>query len=691
MASRFAPFLKALSATPEGLLTLQSGRSGLPANATNAFSGSSMFGFPRSDFVDGYYYSVQNASYAYMWQTQPHVRSVIGVLASNFAQVTMKLYVEDGDRKEEDRLHAALRSVRSPNDWQDDAEIIEAFASDYFIFDNAYLVKIRPNGAERTTLVRIPAYAMGVRGANRLRPDGYRIVYADGTYETLKPEEVIHWRGYNAVDPRAGWSKMETLREELVAEATRQAVDIEFNRGGRVRGGIIKRPLDAPELDETGLKRLGEAFGAAIRGVYKGKTPVLDEGMDWVDAGVTPKEAEALTARMVSLAEVCHVYGVHPDLIGVFINGSGNQLAEARRQLYEDVLPPVFRRCAGVFTKSLVETEYGDSKRHFRFDIKEKLEGNVLERMKSAVTITGRPFVTTNEMRREFGLPDVPGGDELVTPANVLTGGQPSPHTMVVGHATSGVGEAPAPGTPADIAPTKAIKALSPNDGEAYTKAMVRRDAAKARRATYATDMARLMRRHFNRQADSLKGKSFSAPMDSERWNSELSNDLYALSMKQIKAEGEIVAKRLQGEFDTRHVENYTKAMSKAVATGINATTQSEIDKARSRNATKSEDDTDEADQVLAVAASSRADQIGDTRATAVAAFATMEAAKQNMGSGFRVKQWVWSGAANSRHGGVASETVNVYDEFSNGGQYPGDHALGVEETARCQCALDVY
>lgn len=55
------------------------------------------------------------------------------------------------------------------------------------------------------------------------------------------------------------------------------------------------------------------------------------------------------------------------------------------------------------------------------------------------------------------------------------------------------------------------------------------------------------------------------------------------------------------------------------------------------------------------------------------------------------MKQWVWSGAANSRHGGVANEIVGVYEEFSNGMQYPGDAAGGIEQTAGCKCGLDVW
>ena len=42
-------------------------------------------------------------------------------------------------------------------------------------------------------------------------------------------------------------------------------------------------------------------------------------------------------------------------------------------------------------------------------------------------TATGRPFMTTNEIRARMNLPPVAGGDELVTPLNVLVGGQTSP------------------------------------------------------------------------------------------------------------------------------------------------------------------------------------------------------------------------------------------------------------------------
>ena len=56
-----------------------------------------------------------------------------------------------------------------------------------------------------------------------------------------------------------------------------------------------------------------------------------------------------------------------------------------------------------------------------------KLRGTFSEQYQALSTATGRPFMTTNEARRLLNRPQVPEGDQLVTPLNVSEGGQPSP------------------------------------------------------------------------------------------------------------------------------------------------------------------------------------------------------------------------------------------------------------------------
>lgn len=52
-------------------------------------------------------------------------------------------------------------------------------------------------------------------------------------------------------------------------------------------------------------------------------------------------------------------------------------------------------------------------------------------------------------------------------------------------------------------------------------------------------------------------------------------------------------------------------------------------------------------------------------------------------------KTWVVN-SDNSRHPELDGETVPLFEAFSNGGQYPGDPALDVSETAGCTCTMDI-
>lgn len=579
---------KALSATPEGLLTLHNGGGiALSSGLTGAFQGSSVFGFPRSSYVDGFFFSTQSASYGVLWQTQPAVRDVVGFMASNFAQVAMELKDQDqqtGRIGAVNWTHPAYQSTRHPNEWQGGREFIEAYAADYLVYDNAYVVMIRPEGADLTTLVRVPAFAVGVRGENRLKPDGYRIMFADGKWEDIPPDAMLHMRGYNALDPRVGWSKLETLRQTLIEESTRRAQNIEFNRGGRMKGGYVKRPLEAPEWSDPARERFEQGWASRMKDALVGKTtPVLEEGMDFVVAGVTPKEAEALASAQFSRAEVAHAYGMHPDVMGIYQDRA--VLTEARKQLVEDILPPIMHRMAEVFTMKLAAGVYDDATVVFAFDIQEKQEGKE-DLMQKLVGAAGHPIVTPNEARKVAGYEplDDPEADKLHHMVNVVPDGtplnaavQPS-NTDSLGKPSTNVMPPASPTGPAQDGSHRtgkpgAAKALTHEIvGGALSDAQGASAAQERRKADYTEQYARLLRRHFARQRESLeKGGSVTAASD--RWNRELAADLATAAIATVTRETEILAAAKGRDFDasTMHAglrqeaEHYARIINKNV------------------------------------------------------------------------------------------------------------------------------
>ena len=70
---------------------------------------------------------------------------------------------------------------------------------------------------------------------------------------------------------------------------------------------------------------------------------------------------------------------------------------------------------------------------YVEFNMAEKMRGSFEEQAAAASTATGRPWMTVNEQRARFNLPQLPGGDELITPLNVTEGGLASPRDTAPG------------------------------------------------------------------------------------------------------------------------------------------------------------------------------------------------------------------------------------------------------------------
>jgi len=663
--------LKALSATPSALLAFRNvGSAGVLGTG---FSGGGYFSFPRSSYVDGYYFSMQSATYANMWITQPEIRSVTSFIAQNFMQVPLDLFSIRPASATPDSNHPAMQSIRNPREHQGMGMLLEAIANDLLVFDNAYILKIRVLPLEQTTLLRIPPYAVGVKGNNRLVAQNYRITYADGNHDDYTADQMIHIPSYNALDPRVGVSRMEALKQILTDSATRRAASIEFNRSGRLRGGFIERPLEAPTLDDVGREALEGAVSRRMAGSASQRVVTLDEGMHWNDAGVNPREADVLRMTTLSYVEVCHAFGLHPDVMG--IREQSSALVEARKQMYMDVLPPIGDRMAEAFKVQLLEADYDvkPNTKEFRFDWQSKLEGDPIERMARGTSAAGRPFMTVNEVRAQFGYPPVEGGDELVVPTNVVAsgnlGGLPAPNVMPI----------PNPNTPAqDGTHREGDPNVAKSDELGIRTKSLRINAAFKRRFEYHAEHETLMKAYFGRQERSLQkgGKA-----DSLRWDTELADDLYNLSLKTVKREGEIVGSRLMGSFDTGQVENYLKAGAEAMATAINKVTAYQI---QSGSVPK---------DVFAIAKEKRANDISRTQANHLLNFAAVEAAKQNPGpeGTMRVKTWITE-SENSRHKALNQKSIAVDKVFENGSRFPGDPKVqDYSQNVNCKCVIDVY
>lgn len=263
-------------------------------------------------------------------------------------------------------------------------------------------------------------------------------------------------------------------------------------------------------------------------------------------------------------------------------------------------------------------------------------------------------------------LPALPGGDELGVPLNYLLGGQ-----MPSQAGSQNRRSAP----PLQVASRiTAIKSAPPDP--------------------HVRLLQDMLSEFFQRQGQVIKSRLHQKDDDTpwwdyERWDQELSDDLYRLA---VSISEEVASSTLKDigfspdEYDLDRTLAFLRSVSDRIAQQINLTTYGDLE-----SALQEDDPAEAVAHVFDVAETSRAETSAITASTAVAGFATVEAAKQTA-SGKAKKQWVVN-SSNPRaaHAALNGEVVDLHDNFSNGMPWPGAIEGTVDQVAGCQCSLRVF
>lgn len=607
--------------------------------------------------------AIMGQSPAELWRTQPHLRTVVDFLARNVAQLGLHLFqrVSDVDRK---RVTAGpMASIISrPNLQMTWFELVRALVSDLALYDRAYWVP-QMDGAGRWGVAWLPAsWVGGARGGSLFAPGQLQVCPPAGQAYWLNFDDVLYFHGWDPTAPAGATPPVHTLKlilsEQMNAYAFRQQ---RWKSGARV-GSVLSRPAGvewSPEAEKQFREDWRSQF-TGNRGPQAGGTPILQDGMTLQQVGFSAVEDQFVEATKLSLTTVASVFHVNPTMIGVLDNANYSNVREFRRMLYGDTLGPILAMIEDRIDTFLLPRLGDKPNLYVHFNVAAKIQGSFEEQAAVLSSSVGAPWMTRNEARARENLPAITGGDALVTPLNVLLGGQASPR---------------------DSAPKR---------GELQTKTVQAVARIKSDPTSDHQDLAaEVLRKFFRRQRTSvlsaLGSKDDTPWWDDTRWNSELASDLFALAMKVTQEVSADILAALGLEpdaYDSAKTEAFLQAVAASRAAAINGATRNQIKDAV-------ESDTPPAD-VFDQAEGSRAIAAGITLATTYAAFATKEAAYQ-VAPDRATKTWaVRSSKPRKAHKSMDGETVGIEENFSNGASWPGDPVLGADGVAGCTCVIVV-
>ncbi|MFJ3794943.1 phage portal protein [Streptomyces sp. NPDC090088] len=606
--------------------------------------------------------------YEMIWRTQPQVRTVIGFIARNIAQLGVHVFrrISDTDRE---RLtdHPLAQVLAEPLPRMTQYRFIERIVSDRALYDNYYGIKLKLNG--RLRILSVPPTLIRPYGGNWIAPEYFET--AGG--RQFGVDEVVHIHGYSPNDLTYGESPIEAIRDLILESSEASKARAQMWKGGSRITGVLVRPPDAPEWGPEEKARFREMWRSFSQGGgAEGGTPLLEDGMDYKAVGFNPEQAQYIEARKLTREEVAAMWYIPPPLIGILDHATYSNIKEQHAHLYQDTLGPWTVELQQEFGAQVLPDLPDNENVYCEFNVESKMRGDFESQAAAASTATGGPWMTRNEIRARNNLPRVEGGDELIVPMNVTEGGLASPRDT-----------APDAGTPPK-AQARQVSAKAGQSSQTASDDELREEFVTALKVLTADEFARLTK---------------SEPDDAEAVRAWWASDRGVRQARFLKVISDYMvrfglagARRVLEEFNpdedgwsadvlepwllvaAMHHAELHDAAGEAAAVAAAQDVPEDGDLAAALLV---------AGGVWAAAALTRS----QTAATEALSFGGHDAAEA---SGLGFKTWhTTSTDPRSQHLAINGAKVSLDAAFANGLRWPGDSTGDADETANCRCTLD--
>ena len=606
-----------------------------------------------------------------LYATQANLHAVVSFLSDSVAQLPLKVYRRDGENdRQRDRDSTVAKLLYRPNADQTSYELWNAVTTELMLMGVATLWILPDADSESGYQLRIipKEWIIDSENSTNYAPDKLRITAGTGGYIDIPRDEFVQFRMYSPGNPGGYQSPIaalkQTLKEQIEADKFRTSI---WTSSGRFNA-YLTRPANVQPWDDNQRKEFLTAFreGWGRGGENSGKMPLLEDGMEIKPYSFNAQQAQYAETKQLSREDVAAAYHVDPSMIWHTNTQTYASAKDNARKLYADCLGPMLQMLQQRINAFLLPMLGADDEIYVEFDLTEKLKGSFEERASILQASVGGPWMTRNEARADNNMPPVEGGDELIVPLNVIQGGQASPQDTHMNQ---------------NSAPIKKIDPARRKD-----KGIRIKGRAEDEESDTITDA---LKAFFERQSRAVLpklGAKSAEWWDATRWDKELTEDLLPLIDEVADKHGMSTADVIGSEYGKEITRAYLKKLTEGRAKAINVATYEKLLEAI-------EDSEMEPAEVFEKREGSEADTLGKSLATAVASWATIEAANQAEDQGWATKKdkiWVTGPNPRSSHAAMNGERVGLKERFSNGGYWPGDDDLDAAETCNCNCCVDV-
>jgi HK97 family phage portal protein len=350
------------------------------------------------------------------------VYACIRVKAESFAMLPFRLYrpkVGGGRQQVTDHWLARL-FCRRPNAWQTPFEFREMLQAHIDLRGNAFC-EISEDGAGGITDL-LPLHpdriTLELIGESDYR---YRYKMRNGAERILTRAQVWHIRGLSG-DGYMGYNPIEIAREAIGEALQYQSYSSRFFANNATPPQWIKFP--GKFADNAAKQTFREGMQAAQTGGNRGKTMVLDQGMELHQVAINQKDMQFIEARQMKVPEIARLWRMPPHKIGDLSKSAFSNIEQQAIEFWSDTMAPGCERWESSIECCLLGP---DTDFEVEFDMRAQMRGDSAARAQYIHNMVLDGVLTRNEGRQMEGFDPIEGLDEPLVPVNERGLNDPDP------------------------------------------------------------------------------------------------------------------------------------------------------------------------------------------------------------------------------------------------------------------------
>ncbi|MDF2792751.1 MAG: poly(3-hydroxybutyrate) depolymerase [Pseudomonas orientalis] len=337
------------------------------------------------------------------------VFACVRLISSVTAGLPLDVYETKNDNRTKvgmDNLLARLLRY-SPNQYMTAVEFREAMTMQLCYYGNSYAHIERNSVGDVISLLPLMSVNMDVRLEND------RVVYRykrDTEYADFKPSEIFHLKGFG-FNGLVGLSPIAFAAKTAGVAVAMEDQQREFYANGAKSPQLLMTG-DGKVLNKEQRAQLEENFKEISGGPVRKRLWILEGGFTTQAIGVSPQDAETMSARKFQVSELARFFGVPPHMVGDVEKSTswGTGIEQQNLGFLQYTLSPYLNRWEYAIERWLLKPDQV-GRLHAEHNLEGLLRGDSTARANYLKTNVDSGLLTVNEGRRLDNRPPLPGGD----------------------------------------------------------------------------------------------------------------------------------------------------------------------------------------------------------------------------------------------------------------------------------------